>query len=75
MARVTKYRMTAPIRCSTASTFSVAKKRSAISPMKNGVIMLASAVVPNTAPASVPENFSVAVRYVLMVTYHDPQIT
>jgi hypothetical protein len=37
--------------------------------------MLANAVVPKTAPAWVPENFSVTVRYVLRVTYHDPQIT
>ena len=67
--------MTAPIRWSAASTFSVAKKRSAINPTKNGEIMQASAAVPNTAPAWVPENFNVAVRYVVMVTYHDPQIT
>ena len=60
--RVTEYRMTAPIRCNTASTFSVEKKRSAIRPMKNGEIMLAKAVVPKTAPASVPVNLRVTVR-------------
>ena len=48
-----------PIRCSAASTRSVEKKRSAIRPTKNGEIMQASAVVPNTAPAWSPENFSV----------------
>ncbi len=70
-----QYKSTAPTRCKAASTFSVEKNRSAIIPMKNGEIMLASAVVPKIAPASVPENFSVAVRYVPIVTYHDPQIT
>ena len=61
--------------CSAARIFSVAKNRSAMSPTKNGEIMLASAVVPKTAPVSVPENFSVAVRYVPIVTYHAPQTT
>jgi len=37
--------------------------------------MLASAVVPKIAPASVPVNFRVTVRYVLRVTYQLPQIT
>ena len=61
----------APRKCSAASIFSVAKKRSAIIPTKNGEIMLASAVVPKIAPVSVPEKCRVAVRYVPMVTYHD----
>src|SRR3982751_1545476 len=42
-------------------------------PTKNGEIMDASAVVPNTAPACVPEKCSVAVRYVPIVTYQQPQ--
>ena len=37
--------------------------------------MQARAVVPNTAPASVPVNFKVMVRYAPRVTYQDPQIT
>jgi len=37
--------------------------------------MQANAVVPNTAPACVPVNFSVIVRYAPRVTYQDPQIT
>src|SRR5690349_13360984 len=37
--------------------------------------MDASAVVPNTAPACVPENFRVIVKYVPMVTYQQPQTT
>ena len=43
-------------------TRSVAKSRSATSPTRNGATSEASAVVPKTAPASVPENFSVLVR-------------
>jgi hypothetical protein len=38
-------------------------------------MMEASAVVPNTAPAWVPVNFRVEVKYVLIVTYQQPQIT
>src|SRR4051812_45661579 len=37
--------------------------------------MDASAVVPNTAPACVPEKCSVAVKYVPIVTYQQPQTT
>jgi len=40
----------------------VAKNRSAISPTKKGEIMEASAVVPKTVPASVPEKCSVFLR-------------
>src|SRR5690242_5411833 len=72
---VTAKRKPAPIRWRTQSTRSVEKKRSAIKPTKNGEIMDASAVVPNTAPACVPENFSVIVKYVPMVTYQQPQTT
>ena len=32
-------------------------------------------MVPKTAPACVPENFSVIVRYVPIVTYQQPQTT
>ena len=73
VTRETMYMSTAPRAYSTAITFSVAKRRSATSPTKNGEISDARAVVPNMAPVWVPEKCSVLVRYVLMVTYHAPQ--
>jgi hypothetical protein len=39
-------RIAAPARCSPASSFSVAKNRSAIMPTKNGDTIAATAVVP-----------------------------
>ena len=56
-------------------TRSVAKKRSATSPTKNGDTSEATDAVPKTAPAAVAEKCSVVVRYVVIVTYHAPQIT
>src|SRR5438270_609130 len=64
----TRYRSTAPARCSTANTLSVEKKRSATRPTKNGEIRHASANVPKIAPAWSPENLRVLVRYAVMVT-------
>ena len=55
-------------------TRSVAKKRSATNPTKNGETSDATAVVPKTAPAAVAEKWSVLVRYVVIVTYQAPQM-
>ena len=41
-----RYMNTAPMRCSAASSFSLAKNRSATMPMKNGDTMAAMAVAP-----------------------------
>ena len=59
VALVTKYKSTAPSRCSAERTRSEAKNRSAISPTKKGEIMQANAVVPNTAPASRSGEFQI----------------
>src|SRR6185369_10292212 len=55
-------------------TRSVEKNRSATRPTKNGETMAATETVPKTAPASVPLKCRVWVRYVLSVTYHEPQM-
>src|SRR6185436_19296447 len=56
-------------------TRSVAKNRSATRPTKKGDISEATETVENTRPACVPVKCSVCVRYVVMVTYHAPQMT
>ena len=53
----------------------MAKNRSAIRPTKNGDTSDARETVEKTRPAWVPVKFSVCVRYVVMVTYHAPQMT
>ena len=58
-----------------AITRSVAKNRSATRPTKNGETSEASDTVEKTRPACVPVKCSVCVRYVVMVTYHAPQMT
>ena len=63
----------APIRCSTASSRSVAKYRSAIMPTKNGEIIADTAVVPYASPDCAPESRSVSASHVPIVTYHAPQ--
>ena len=60
--------------CRNASTRSVAKKRSATMPTKNGETIAASAVVPDATPTCCPENFRVSPRNVPNVTYHTPQM-
>src|SRR5207245_574638 len=70
---VEAYHMIAPpTRCRTASSFSVAKKRSAKTPMKNGDTMAAMAVVAYAQPICGPLKCSVAPMYVPMVTNHAP---
>src|SRR4051812_25500819 len=51
---------------------SVARKRSATMPTKNGEIIAASAVVPAARPICSPEKCSVAPSHVPIVTYHAP---
>src|SRR5262245_9272461 len=58
-----------------AITRSVAKNRSATRPTKNGETSDAIDTVENTHPAWVPVNPRVCVRYVVIVTYHAPQMT
>ena len=64
---------TPPTTWSAARMRSVAKKRSATIPMKNGEIIAASAVVPTASPICSPEKWSVWFSQVPIVTYHDPQ--
>src|SRR4249920_3186807 len=52
---------------------SVAMKRSATMPTKNGEIIAASAVVPAARPICSPEKCSVSPSHVPIVTYHAPQ--
>ena len=66
--------MAPPRRCSTASSFSVAKKRSAMTPRKNGETSAAIAVAPYARPTCDSENPSVRVRYVPIVTNQLPQM-
>ena len=63
-----------PTKCSTASSFSVAKKRSANTPMKNGDTMAAMAVVAYAQPICGPVKCRVVPRYVPIVTNHEPQM-
>ncbi len=72
-ARDAAYIKSPPARWSTASARSVARKRSAIIPTKNGEIIAASAVAPYARPIWVPENLRVWPRYVPMVTNQAPQ--
>src|SRR3954452_6243294 len=51
---------------------SVAMKRSATIPTKNGEIIAASAVVPAASPICSPEKCSVSPSQVPIVTYHAP---
>src|SRR6476619_6992804 len=73
-----QYRIALPATCSTNSSRSVEKKRSAIMPTKNGAIIAAIAAVPNAAPMNWSEKMrapvaSLAVdRYVLSVTNQAP---
>ena len=55
-------------------TRSVAKNRSATKPTNTGDTRDAIDTVPNTIAASVAVKCSVRVRYVLIVTYQEPQI-
>jgi hypothetical protein len=59
--------------CSTASSFSVAKNRSATIPMKKGDTSAAIAVAPYASPTCCAVKFSVCERYVPIVTNHAPQ--
>src|SRR5215469_8752593 len=59
--------------CRIARMRSVAMKRSAIIPTKNGEIIAASAVVPAARPICSPEKCSVDPSHVPIVTYHAPQ--
>src|SRR3954469_13015758 len=52
---------------------SVARKRSATMPTKNGEIIAASAVVPAARPICSPEKCSVSPSHVPIVTYQPPQ--
>src|SRR5471030_1230656 len=61
-----------PRTCSAARIRSVAMKRSAIMPTKNGEIIAASAVVPAASPICSPEKCSVEPSHVPIVTYHAP---
>src|SRR4030095_8338061 len=65
---------TADRRYNTVITRSVAKNRSATRPTKKGVTKEAIETVEKTLPTCVPVKCSVWVRYVLIVTYHDPQM-
>src|SRR5690242_2093513 len=73
-----QYKIAPPTMCSTNSSRSVEKNRSAIMPTKNGAIMAAIAAVPNAAPMKlsekirVPSEFWAEERYVLSVTNHAP---
>ena len=58
--------------CSTASSFSVAKNRSATIPTKNGDTSAAMAVAPYASPTCGAVKFSVCDRYVPIVTNHAP---
>src|SRR5262245_9122361 len=59
--------------CSAARMRSVAMKRSATIPTKNGEIIAASAVVPAASPICSPEKCRVCPSHVPIVTYHAPQ--
>src|SRR5215831_7414843 len=65
---------TADRRYNTVITRSVAKNRSATRPTKKGDTSEAIETVEKTLPTCVPVKCSVWVRYVLIVTYHDPQM-
>ena len=64
---------TAPATCSAHSSRSVAKKRSATMPTKNGEMIAASAVVPEARPICSPEKPSVCPSHVPSVTDQAPQ--
>ena len=51
-----------------------AKNLSATIPIKNGEIIVAIASALYAAPICTPEDFKNSDMYVLMVTYHEPQI-
>src|SRR4030095_15229250 len=70
----TSHIRTAPARCRIASSFSEAKKRSAMMPRKNGETSAAIAVAPYASPICAPEKPRVCPRYVPIVTNHDPQM-
>src|SRR5215813_6946529 len=65
--------MAPPITCSAARMRSVAMKRSATMPTKNGEIIAATAVVPAASPICSPEKCNVSPSHVPIVTYHAPQ--
>ncbi len=62
-----------PVMCSSASSFSLEKNRSATMPMKNGDAIAAIAVAPYALPICASVKCSVLPRYVPIVTYHAPQ--
>ena len=65
---------TPPIRCSTASSFSVDSRRSAIWPPKYRPNTHAIACVAKIQPISPPVNPSTSPRYSASSGSHDPQI-